>query len=225
MKIVLSFIMFLTILNLSGQTYNIELKRQLDSLHYKDQALREILEPGITSDKKKIVLSQLGYSEDRFAKDSWGIISHQDSLNLIEVENIIVKFGYPGKTLVGEPTNKTAWLVIQHSNEIEKYFPIIKKAGECQEIPMTLVATMEDRELMYKGEEQIYGSQSSEIEIKNKVTGKAETIQFIWPIREPKNVNDLRKSIGFTTTIEEYSKMLGVDYKVYTIEEIMQGQK
>jgi len=201
---------------------NIGLKKQLDSIYYIDQIYREILQPETTKEKKLQVLREFGYSEEEFTKNDWKIITAQDSINLIVIEDIIEKYGYPGKTLVGEPTNKSAWYVIQHSNSnsIEKYFPIIKKAGEKNEIPMTLVAMMEDRMLMNKGLEQIYGSQGSGNLITNKETGKEEWVQFIWPIKEPKKVNELRKTIGFSTTIEEYSKILGIEYKVYTIEEI-----
>ena len=143
-----------------------------------------------------------------------------DSLNLITIAEIIEKYGYPGKTLVGEPTNISAWLVIQHSDKIEKYFPVIKKAGENHEIPMTLVAMMEDRMLMDQGLAQIYGSQGNGKYFKNSETGQYEYMMIIWPIKDPENVNKLRKSVGFTSTIEEYSKMLGIDYKVFSIEEI-----
>ena len=35
----------------------------------------------------------------------------------------------PGKSLVGEPANETAYYVIQHSDKIEQYFPVVEKAG------------------------------------------------------------------------------------------------
>jgi hypothetical protein len=45
------------------------------------------------------------------------------------VEDIIMKFGYPGRTLVGEETCDAAWNVIQHSVKIDKYLEVIKKAA------------------------------------------------------------------------------------------------
>ena len=220
MKIFIIIILISLVSSLTAQELNLQLKSQLDTIYYKDQALREISQPQTTKDKKQRVLREFNCSEDEFIKNGWKIIADQDSLNLISVKEIIEKYGYPGKTLVGEPTNKSAWLVIQHSKEIKKYFPIIKKAGENNEIPMTLVAMMEDRMLMDQGFEQIYGSQGNGKYFKNKETGQYEYIMIIWPIKDPEKVNDLRKSIGFKTTIEEYSKILGIDYKVYSIEEI-----
>ena len=220
MKIFFSLLLISIILSLKAQEINLILKKQLDSIYYKDQAFREIIQPDVTKEKRIQVLNEFGYSEEEFIKNEGKIIETQDSLNLIVIKEIIEKYGYPGKTLVGEPTNKSAWYVIQHSYEIENYFPIIKKAGESNEIPMTLVAMMEDRLLMDRGSEQIYGTQGSSILIKNEETGKEEWVMIIWPIKDSKNVNELRKTIGFATTIEEYSKILGIEYKVYNIEEI-----
>jgi len=219
MRKFLTFILFSFVSSLYSQEINLVLKAQLDSIHYKDQALREIDQPGTTKEQKLRVLSEFGYTENEFDKEPWKIFSYQDSLNLIKVKEIIEKYGYPGKTLVGDTTNKTAWLVIQHSKEIEKYFPLIKKAGERNELPMDCVAMMEDRMLMDRGVEQIYGSQGNGKIKKNKETGEYEWVMFIWPIKEPEKVNERRKAIGFKTTIEEYSKILGIEYKIISLEE------
>ena len=45
MKILLTFLLAFPISILSAQELNIELKAQLDSIYYKDQALREISQP------------------------------------------------------------------------------------------------------------------------------------------------------------------------------------
>ena len=85
---------------------------------------------------------------------------------------------------------------------------------------MTLVAMMQDRLLMYQEKEQIYGTQGSGREIINSETNKKEWFSFIWPIKNPKSINVLRKSVGFKTTIEEYAKVLDIDYKVITLKEV-----
>ncbi|MBP7500948.1 MAG: hypothetical protein KA796_13960 [Chryseobacterium sp.] len=138
-----------------------------------------------------------------------------------EIEKIISKYGYPGKTLVGEPENNTAFFVIQHSNKIPKYLPLIKREAEKGEIKFILYAMMLDRYLMEKGEEQIYGTQGYGFFSKDK------SVDFIWPIKNPEKVNELRKKAGFKQTVEEYAKDLyGNDfqYKIYTIEEVKKLQ-
>jgi len=80
---------------------------------------------------------------------------------------------------------------------------------------------MLDRYLMEKGEEQIYGTQGYGFFSKDK------SVDFIWPIKNPEKVNELRKKAGFKQTVEEYAKDLyGNDfqYKIYTIEEVKKLQ-
>ena len=48
-------------------------------------------------------------------------------------------------------------------------------------------------------------------------------ISIIWPIKDPVNVNELRKKAGFSQTVEEYSKDLygeNFEYKIYTLDEV-----
>jgi hypothetical protein len=180
------------------------------------------LDGGISDERKQELLKELSITENDFLENERYLFQKNDSLNLVEVERIIKEYGYPGKSLVGEPENEAAWFVIQHSDKIEVYFPLIKKAGEEDEIGMTKVAMMEDRMLMYRGEAQIYGTQGKGIfKVKNP-TKQDDVLYIIWPIKDPENVDKLRKVVGFNSTVEEYAKRLGIEYKVYTIEEVNQ---
>jgi len=138
-----------------------------------------------------------------------------DSSNLVYIEKIIDQYGYPGKSIVGDTTCEVAWYVIQHSPRIEKYFPTIKEAGKKKELPFQLVAMMEDRLLMQQGKCQIYGTQG---QCQSK--SNSERKCFIWPIKNPKKVNKLRKKAGFETTVEENAARLNIDYKVVSLSEI-----
>ncbi|MNY46168.1 hypothetical protein D3C86_1813250 [compost metagenome] len=122
--------------------------------------------------------------------------------------------------MVGEPTNEAAWYVIQHSKKIAHYFPMIQEAGASNELPFTKVAMMQDRMLVQEGKEQLYGTQGAGESILNVQTGKKEFWQYIWPIQNAEFVNELRKEAGFTTTVEENAKRMGITYKKYTLEEI-----
>jgi hypothetical protein len=221
--LIFAFFILLT-LNLSAQVINTELKAKLDSIMQKDQLMRELTDTRITEERKKEILDILGLKKETFYGnsngDAWGSVYSQDLQNMKDIRQVLNEYGYPGKTLVGVPTNKASWYVIQHSDAIEEFFPLIEKAGKENEIPMTLVAMMEDRLLMQKGLEQKYGTQAHGQKIINIETGEEEYYRFIWPIKDPENVNDLRKSIGFNTTVEESAKSLGVVYKAYTLDEI-----
>jgi uncharacterized membrane protein YphA (DoxX/SURF4 family) len=174
---------------------NMVLKAQLDSIMKLDQSIR---------------------SSREISREEWEEQQKIDSTNAIFIEEVFKKHGYPGKTLVGEGTNKAAWFVIQHSDKIGTYLPLIKEAGEKGELDMTLVVMMEDRHLMEQGLEQIYGTQGRMFN-----RGSKNQISLIWPIKDPESVNERRKEIGFTETIEERSEsLLGVPYKRYTLEEV-----
>lgn len=199
---------------------NQNLKMELDSILKSDQILREYIDSETTENRKLEILKETGYSKVELLQNTWGIINKQDSINLVKVEIIIAEYGYPGKTLVGEPTNEAAWNVIQHTGKIAQYFPLIEKAGADNEIDFTKVAMMQDRLLCSQGKEQIYGTQGAGKRIVNKETGKEEYFRYILPIKNPELVNELRKKAGFTSTVEENAKRMEIEYKVYTLDEI-----
>lgn len=204
-------------------TIDENLKKELDGIYKYDQIFREYADSGTTENRKKEILAETGYSREDLANGNvYKILNNRDSINLIRIEEIIIKYGYPGKTLVGEPTNEAAWFVIQHSKKIADYFPIIQEAGASNEIPFTKVALMHDRLLMQEGKEQLYGTQGAGMYVLNPASGKKEFRYYIWPIENAEYVNELRKEAGFDTTVEENAKRMGIVYKRYTLEEIKQ---
>ncbi|WP_010232579.1 DUF6624 domain-containing protein [Gillisia marina] len=219
MRNIIPLFLLLITINISAQEINYDLKVKLDSIEEIDQELRKLYYP-ISIQEKKDILNKFGFSWEQFVEKDWEIIFQQDTLNIKEISKIIDQYGYPGKSLVGKPTNTAAWSVIQHSNQIEKYFPLIEKAGIDNEIPMTLIAMMEDRILMYKGLKQKYGTQASGHEIIDPKTNETRWESFIWPVESPSEVNDLRKNVGFKKTIEESAKSMNIHYKVLTLEEV-----
>ncbi|TRX04637.1 DUF6624 domain-containing protein [Flavobacterium gawalongense] len=197
------------------------LKNELNIILKSDQILREYIDSETTENRKVEILKETGYSKEELFQDNvFMILKKRDSINLVKVEKIIAEYGYPGKSLVGEPTNEATWYVIQHSNEIPKYFPLIKEAANKSEIPFTLFAMMQDRLLTSEGKEQIYGTQGGWKKTTNKETGLAEYLRYISPIKDPESVNERRKKAGFTSTVEENAKRMEIVYKVYSLDEI-----
>ncbi|MET3500828.1 hypothetical protein ABIC45_002440 [Mucilaginibacter rubeus] len=198
------------------QKFNPILKRQLDSVLALDQKYREILTYLMDPSKKDSVLKTLPVKPEEATGHYWKLQSQADSTNLIFIENVFNKYGYPGKTLVGEPTNEAAWSVVQHSSKIDKYLPAIKTAAENKELPFRLYAMMLDRQLMYEGKEQIYGSQATSKPLRNG----QKIGYYVWPIKDAASVNERRKQAGFDQTVEQNAKRLGFDYKVVKIEDV-----
>ncbi len=163
-----------------SQTDTIAIKKQLDLIHERDQKTRK----GI---------------------DSASYIKLIDSTNLLQVETLISKYGWLGKSFVGAKGNNTIFLVIQHSDlkTQEKYFPMMQKSVDISESRPSDLALLQDRILMRQGKNQIYGSQV----VFNKTGG-----QEFYPIEDEKNVNQRRAKVGLQP-IEEYAKFFGIEYK------------
>jgi hypothetical protein len=211
---------FLFMLLMSIQSFgqiNYSLKKQLDSILIKDQKIRDLLSSEILQTKADSIAQVYGVDTKNLVPHLIKLIPKVDSANLCAVEKIIDKYGYPGLSLVGEETNEAAFYVIQHSNKIATYLPLIKKAAEEKEIKYTLYAMMFDRALMYNNQEQIYGKQIKGYTIFNTATKKEEYKKIVWPIKNASAVNELRKKVGFTKTVEEYAQSMGVAYKVTTL--------
>lgn len=137
----------------------------------------------------------------------WQKIHELDSINLAKIERIFNKYGYPGKSMVGESLSSVGFLIIQHSNlnYQEKYFSLIEKAAYSNEIPKSNLALLIDRIKMYRGEKQVYGSQITDPD----GDGKWE----FHPIEDEFNVNNRRSEMGMSP-LEEYAKHFGIDYKL-----------
>ncbi len=197
---------------------NLELKKELSEIEFRDQALRFITDQ-TPKDSLDLIAKRIKVDPTYFKNNYKSVSVTLDGENIKRVEEIIAKYGYPGKALVGTPENRAAWIVIQHSSPqvIQKYLPMLREAVKNGDLDRQSLALTEDRNLMYQEKKQIYGSQFFE------VNGKPA----FWPIENSEKVNELRKEAGFVQTIEEYSKDLyGKDfqYKIYTLEEVKKLQ-
>jgi hypothetical protein len=226
MQKMISSILFLVLWTPSyGQTrINLALKKELDSLQILDQKYRAALVANARG-KGDSLAAVFGVRKEDLDSHLWKLQGELDSLNTTRIEAIIEEYGYPGITLVGKPTNEVAFYIIQHSKVIDTYLPVIKGAAEKGELHFQLYAMMLDRSLMFQDKEQLYGTQGSGISIKNKRTGNWENLSFIWPIKDPHTVNKRRKEAGFTQTVEESAKRMGISYKVFALDRILQLRK
>lgn len=215
-SLILLFLLFMGYTAVGQQKLNLPLKKQLDSAMVLDQKYREILTLLMDPKQRDSAAKRLSLTVEQANAHYWKLQNKADSANVVFVEAVFKKYGYPGKSLVGEPTNEAAWYIIQHSSKINQYMPLIKAAAEKQELPFNLYAKMLDRQLMDEGKEQIYGTQAVCRPLKN---GK-DIGCFIWPIKNAAGVNARRKKAGFDLTVEQNAQKLDVAYKVIKIEEV-----
>ena len=201
---------------------NLRLKQELDSIDVEDQKYRQLLmltmrpQPSAPLDSLKRVAAATGAELGPYLEKQ---LQRIDSANIRRVAQIIGQVGYPGKTLVGEPTNEVALLVIQHFNRIPQLLPLIEQEAAKGELPFYLYARMLDRKLMYEGQAQLYGTQGCSYYVPNPATGQKEAISFIWPIEDAAHVNERRKKAGFDSTVEANAQSLGIQYKPMTLLE------
>jgi hypothetical protein len=196
------------------------LKHELDSIYVVDQRYRTLI--GETNTLRG--LDSVAALVRKPAAETVGYLFQKmhdvDSTNTQRMVEIITRYGYPGKSLVGTRANEAAYYVIQHSKVIRRYLPLVKKAAETDEIPLRLYATMLDRQLMFDGKAQVYGTQIRIYNVADPTTQKTETIRVVWPIAHPAGVNRRRKNAGFEETVEENAKQLDTIYRVMTLAEV-----
>jgi hypothetical protein len=149
------------------------IKKQLEEIYERDQRVRK-------------------------SDDSAAFRSMIDSSNLAQVEALIAKYGWMGKSKIGTQGNYTQWLVIQHADLAtqEKYLPMLEKSVTKGESRGSELAYLKDRVLMRQGKKQIYGTQ---------VVPSGNGMQEFWPIEDMTNVDKRRAEAGLEP-IEQYAK-------------------
>lgn len=208
----------LTLETLSGAMPDLdfELKRKLDSVGVLDQRYR-VLTRIQSEEARAVMASQNGFQEENYSTEYlWSRQTEIDNSNMDFVAELLNSVGYPGKSKVGSESSTIAWAVVQHMPErIPEFLPLIKEAGQNDELPQTLVAMMEDRHLMKLGKPQVYGTQGSQ----------DQNGSYIWPIENPETVNQRRQEMGFPNTIEAYAKLLfgeDFEYEALTMDQLNQ---
>ncbi|REA58892.1 hypothetical protein DSL64_19685 [Dyadobacter luteus] len=205
----------------SGQNINVSLQKELDSIYVMDQKFRELMHLAQKPQKADSLAKHYQVDRENLTSHLWDLQNEVNESNLQRVEEIIKQYGYPGTSMVGSPTDEAVFYVIQHSEKIDQYIPIVEKAAKEKQLPFRQYAMMLDRWLVQSEKEQVYGTQAISFSTKNKQTGKAEQAFIIWPVSDPANVNQRRKEAGFELTVEENAKRLQVDYRVLTLEEVL----
>ena len=200
---------------------NPRLKHELDSIYAVDQRWRQMLFNPRVARRPDSLARALGVTRESLSAYVPGQLLRTDSTNLVRVKAVLKQYGYPGQTLVGAPTNEAAWYVIQHSDAIDQYLPLIKKAAGPGELPFYLYAQMLDRQLMRAGKPQLYGTQAFSYNVLNPKTGRREgQPPFVWPIKDAARVNERRQQAGFKTSVEQNATNLGIQYRVLTLQDV-----
>jgi len=162
----------------------------LDEIYFDDQSTRNKIRP----------------TEEQYGRDSkemdalWQDILKKDSINLIKVNKILTKQGWPDKKFIGERGSTTLFLVIQHADHDtqEKYLPMIEKAVQDNNLPKRQFAMFYDRLVLSRGERQMYGTQLA--------MSKESKLPYVLPLADPKNVDERRAQMGLNTMQENLNR-------------------
>ncbi|HEY4197725.1 MAG TPA: hypothetical protein VGM63_19430 [Mucilaginibacter sp.] len=166
-KIATALLIFISFTACGQHKINLTLKRQLDSVMVLDQKYRDTPTLLMNPQKADSVAKSLSFDIGRAQTHYWKLQNRLDSLNVVYIESVFKKYGYPGKSIVDTPANEAAWYIIQHSRKIHQYIDLMEKAADAHELPFHLYAMMLNRDLMDQGKEQVYGTQVACHKFKN----------------------------------------------------------
>ncbi|HPX04410.1 MAG TPA: hypothetical protein PLC17_00620 [Tenuifilaceae bacterium] len=180
---------------------------------------------GITHPDLAVELWLMGIEDQRYRtlrknyKKEAPITADNWKQRVKRIEEIVNEHGWPKISMVGETGAETTFLVIQHSNEIKDYIPLIINAAMEGEAKKAHAAMMIDRYLCYRTwgpfqlkPVQIYGTQFTRSSKTNKKTGALEwSAMSYYPIADPINLDARRAYIG-KGNFETDCKFFGVQY-------------
>lgn len=122
-----------------------------------------------------------------------------DRENTARLKEVIERYGWPGKALVGDDGAHAAWLLVQHADLDpafqKKCLELLKAAVNENDASPRDLAYLTDRVLVGQHKPQIYGTQL-------RVVGGTLKPQ---PIEDEEHVDDRRKEVGLST-LREYLK-------------------
>jgi len=111
-----------------------------------------------------------------------------DKSNTEKLKEIVSQIGWPTISKVGVDASYEAWLLIQHSPDIDfqKQCLELMKQEKDGEIDKENIAYLEDRIRVREGKKQIYGTQYI------RENGK----RVLLPIEDPQKADHLRREMG-----------------------------
>jgi hypothetical protein len=108
-----------------------------------------------------IILAKNKYGTDSREYQRYVSLSNLNALKVFDqIDQIILKYGYPGKTLVGKDYAIVFSIISSAGIKYkEKYYALIIDAADRQELDWTDVAYFVDKVKVAKKEKQVYGTQ------------------------------------------------------------------
>jgi hypothetical protein len=127
-----------------------------------------------------------------------------DARHVKRLRQIVKRYGWPGKSLVGAKATSGAWTLVQHggSEFLHEMLPVMETAAKKGELSYGLVATSIDRVRIADGKKQLYGTQF------DTSGSKCEPL----PIDDPEHLDERRDAAGLGS-LATYTEQLCTLYK------------
>jgi hypothetical protein len=137
-------------------------------------------------------------------RKAWASVGRIDRANLARLRQLIRRNGWPTAADIGDDGMGDLWLLAQHSPQefLAQALPHLKAAAERGEIGWSTMALMIDRDLVHRGQPQIYGTQ-----------GKLVDGHFVLDsVQDEAHLDERRASIGMGP-IADYKLLIEKDYQ------------
>ena len=128
---------------------------------------------------------------------AWDVSLDADSTEFLRT--IVAAIGWPTLRMVGSKASTAAWLLLQHSPDIDfmEHCLELMKAAPRGEVALRDIAFLEDRVCLLRGRPQIYGSQFQ---------GRGKTLR-LYPVEDAERLDERRAAMGLLP-FAEYEKQI-----------------
>jgi hypothetical protein len=156
------------------------------------QARTAQIDAGLPAVGKQLSDEQLRAAEE---------VTRVDKRNSRRLKQIVNRYGWPGKSLVGEQGASAAWVIVQHAvhdRPFQKQALKLMSESEPGEVDDKDVAFLTDRDRVLDKRPQVYGTQF------RCVDGSHEP----YPIEDEADVDDRRDRVGLDSLAEERDRQI-----------------
>ena len=183
-----------------------DLRKELLTMLEQDQRIRQehqaiFVKTATPPDKVFVPKEEL----DRKNQELFEKMKQLDETHTARMKEIIGQYGWPGYNLVGQDGSQAAWVLVQHSGDLEfqkRCLELLTEAASGDDASWGNVAYLTDRILVAKGKPQVYGTQFR--------PEQGQVVPF--PIENEEQVNQRRAEVGLPS-LEEYREMMNQHLK------------
>jgi hypothetical protein len=148
---------------------------------------------------------ELRLDRSTFARDDvfHELMAALDTENTAYMKQVVIEYGWPTVSLVGEEASHAAWLLIQHADldpEFQRKCLLLMQRAPKDEVKQANIAFLVDRLCVTDNKPQEYGTQFHKLK-----PDDAEWSAF--PIRDQGHVDDRRRQMGMQTFQENYDEI------------------